>query len=352
MTRYDIRAKTDSSWRGRLLSAASFVCLAALLPLSASLAATPAFLLIDGADGAGLPRLSGCDREMTALHARLDQVPEDNYLLVAPTADVLRRELLTFADRTHDAPRVFVFCGYGAASDGRLFALPADAPAQGDLGRTAIAAAAFSRLLAGRDGAVLLDLHPAGQAGNVTKAVDAWRGDAGLAGHRLAQVETDAATAPLIARLTNASSFAPDQLPILASVSPPTPAAAPANENAAAGSLVTLPPKPDDQGTSAPGAIGAGATGSGATSTSSGLPLVLAPAALPAKPAEEVRVIHPSSAIRRIQVALLARGLFAGRVSGINNPATRAAIRHFQSTIGHPPTGTLTPDELTQLTSG
>lgn len=315
-----------------------------------------------------MPRLSGCDREMTALHARLDQVPEDNYLLVAPTADVLRRELLTFADRTHDAPRVFVFCGYGAASDGRLFALPADAPAQGDLGRTAIAAAAFSRLLAGRDGAVLLDLHPAGQAGNVTKAVDAWRGDAGLAGHRLAQVETDAATAPLIARLTNASSFAPDQLPILASVSPPTPAAAPANENAAAGSLVTLPPKPDDQGTSAPGAIGAGsigagdtgsgatvsgATGSGAaTSTSSGLPLVLAPAALPAKPAEEVRVIHPSSAIRRIQVALLARGLFAGRVSGINNPATRAAIRHFQSTIGHPPTGTLTPDELTQLTSG
>ena len=56
--------------------------------------------------------------------------------------------------------------------------------------------------------------------------------------------------------------------------------------------------------------------------------------------------------IRRAQVSLLARGLFYGRVTGVDGPATRAAIRHYQGMIGHTPTGLLTPDEMKLLTSG
>ena len=51
-------------------------------------------------------------------------------------------------------------------------------------------------------------------------------------------------------------------------------------------------------------------------------------------------------------MALLARGLFMGKVSGMDGRSTRASVRHFQLLLGQPPTGRLSADELKQLIGG
>ncbi|WP_419729089.1 peptidoglycan-binding protein [Lichenicola sp.] len=56
-----------------------------------------------------------------------------------------------------------------------------------------------------------------------------------------------------------------------------------------------------------------------------------------------------SPTIRRIQVALVARGLMKGDVTGHTDPATQGAVSAYQKSLGHPATGFLTYQEMSSL---
>lgn len=53
--------------------------------------------------------------------------------------------------------------------------------------------------------------------------------------------------------------------------------------------------------------------------------------------------------VRRVQIALLAQGHYRGSIDGIVGPATRAALRQFQTARGLNVTGTITPQTLDAL---
>ena len=55
---------------------------------------------------------------------------------------------------------------------------------------------------------------------------------------------------------------------------------------------------------------------------------------------------------RAVQEALNRRGFNAGSVDGVVGPRTRAAISAFQTSLGAPVTGTLTPEQEQTLLSG
>lgn len=55
------------------------------------------------------------------------------------------------------------------------------------------------------------------------------------------------------------------------------------------------------------------------------------------------------SIVKRLQVALMGRGLFEGPINGAVGPSTRAAIRKFQEMQGLQVTGTITPETLDAL---
>lgn len=55
------------------------------------------------------------------------------------------------------------------------------------------------------------------------------------------------------------------------------------------------------------------------------------------------------SIVKRLQVALMGRGLFEGPINGTVGPSTRAAIRKFQEAQGLQVTGTITPETLDAL---
>ena len=46
-----------------------------------------------------------------------------------------------------------------------------------------------------------------------------------------------------------------------------------------------------------------------------------------------------SSQVAALQVALSAKGLYAGTIDGVSGPETAAAVRRFQKQVGLPPDG-------------
>lgn len=53
--------------------------------------------------------------------------------------------------------------------------------------------------------------------------------------------------------------------------------------------------------------------------------------------------------VKRVQIALLAHGVFSGTIDGDVGPATRKALRAYQSKHGLKETGTITPETLDSL---
>lgn len=66
-------------------------------------------------------------------------------------------------------------------------------------------------------------------------------------------------------------------------------------------------------------------------------------------PALSGRTQRFASIVRRVQIALLGRGLYEGTIDGVVGPGTRAAIRNFQTGAGLEATGTITPEVLDGL---
>ncbi|MEA2885148.1 MAG: hypothetical protein QOH32_4404 [Bradyrhizobium sp.] len=66
-------------------------------------------------------------------------------------------------------------------------------------------------------------------------------------------------------------------------------------------------------------------------------------------PALSGRTKRFAAIVRRAQIALLAQGVYQGPINGAVGPATRAAIRRYQSSRSLSVTGTLTPQTLDAL---
>jgi His-Xaa-Ser repeat protein HxsA len=56
-----------------------------------------------------------------------------------------------------------------------------------------------------------------------------------------------------------------------------------------------------------------------------------------------------TSIVRRVQIGLLAQGLYEGSIDGVVGPALRSALRRFQTSSGLQVTGTITPEVLDAL---
>jgi len=68
-----------------------------------------------------------------------------------------------------------------------------------------------------------------------------------------------------------------------------------------------------------------------------------------ALPALSGRSQRFAAIVRRVQIALMARGFFNATITGTVGPATRAALRAFQTSAGLAVTGTITPQTLDAL---
>jgi His-Xaa-Ser repeat protein HxsA len=68
-----------------------------------------------------------------------------------------------------------------------------------------------------------------------------------------------------------------------------------------------------------------------------------------ALPALSGRTQRFAAIVRRVQIALMAQGLFQGPITGSVGPVTRAALRRFQQARGLAVTGTITPQTLDAL---
>lgn len=66
-------------------------------------------------------------------------------------------------------------------------------------------------------------------------------------------------------------------------------------------------------------------------------------------PALSGRTARFKSIVRRVQLALLARGIYAGAIDGTVGPSLRSALRRFQKDLGLEATGTITPQTLDAL---
>lgn len=339
-------------------------------------AASATFLLIDGGLPDGQQRLPACDRSLADLQGRLTRGSVPNVLLASPTTAGIRQALLRFSADQKGTPHILLFCGYAAEQDGAAFALGKDGSAHDDLALSAVSVRAFSRVLGSAGGVALLDLYPAvadpaladAAASALRVAATAWVKDDSLPGHRLVQVAPASDAASLTGRLARSDAATADAvLQVLASAAPPapTPAQAPAAATPKAASMsadVPVPaliPPPAPAAAPAPAAVPAP------------VPPAAVPGPMPLEPAVHgsdgaahapARLAPPRTSVSRprppvdktlqhVQVALLARGLYLGRVNGVGGPATVVAIRHFQAMIGHPVSGQITPDEIKLLTS-
>jgi His-Xaa-Ser repeat protein HxsA len=68
-----------------------------------------------------------------------------------------------------------------------------------------------------------------------------------------------------------------------------------------------------------------------------------------ALPALSGRSQRFASIVRRVQIALLAQGLYKGPIDGVVGPALRAALRQFQTDHNLTASGTITPETLDAL---
>lgn len=369
-----IRAKQGSYRLASLLAA--LLGAASAAPACAAAGTSATFLLVDGGVPDGQQRLSACDHALSDLQGRLTQGGVSSVLLVAPSAAGIRQGLMHFSTIQTGVPHVLLFCGYAAAQDGAAFALGKDGTASDDLALSAVSVRAFSRVLGNGGGIVLLDLYPAvsdpARAGALANTLGvagtAWVTDDSLPGQRLFEIAATADAAPLSERLARsdattvdgvlqavANAPKPDPAPDAAAtkavsvsattptpppppspIQPPIPAPTPPPVPREPSSPQTIEPKPM---LSPPAAHGSG--------SAAHEPVRLAPASTPARRPRPA--FHKT--MQHIQVALLARGLYGGRVTGVDSPATMVAIRHFQAMIGHPVSGQITPDEIKLLTS-
>ncbi|MCQ8278646.1 peptidoglycan-binding protein [Acetobacteraceae bacterium KSS8] len=371
---------------GLLLSAGT--ALAAPDASGANASGKGAFLLIDGGAPAGQPRLAGCSRAMSDLHTALDKAGAANTLLLAPTASALREALLRFGNTNGTGANAVLFCGYAAETGGNVFALGSDFAPHDDPALSAVSIRAFSRVSGDKNGLVVLDLHPvaaegasvAAVAGALNGAAGAWSTDPSLSGTRIVETDTAPGDASLTLRAAQSGATSPETLARALSAPRPAETASAQATLPAAGPVTAAAPAPTtapsaapeaaqqagtDKAPATPAADSGKPSGDGgtktedATATQTGADhpdasktagdagaVPLAP-----KPAPRPRV-HVDPAVRRIQVALLARGLFSGRVNGVNGAETQRGIKHFQAMLGHPVTGELTADETKQLTGG
>lgn len=347
------------------------------------------FVLIDASTNGNQPLLSGCASLMSDLHERLDQAGTENVLMRNPTTEGFRAGLLKLGAPATGPGRVFVFCGYATADEGPLFVLSSDAAATRDPGRNAVSAAAFSRLPGASDGAVLLDLHVStvggSAASSIPGAVATWAHASDLQGRRVAIVTSDPAQAPLLAAVTHIANFSADAVfaaasaaagaassasntthstveavspalpsaqakPLLAHVTPPP---APAPESVLTAALPPAPATAPTVGTQTPELSPPPASKPVPTPAhEKSVPHRGTKPAIPSTNTSRKPVLHLSAAVRAIQVALLAHGMFEGRVTGIDDVNTHRAVRHFQAALGHPATGVLTSAEIRALTGG
>ena len=107
------------------------------------------------------------------------------------------------------------------------------------------------------------------------------------------------------------------------------------------------PPGPDASPTV--GGSAAARTEQPATASPGSTPISLPP---PRKPHARPWVLPNdggSPIIRRIQMALVARRLMRGDITGHTDAATQAAVSTYQKSLGHPATGFLTYDEMSSL---
>lgn len=319
-----------------------------------------AFLLIDGATIPGHERLTGCDHTLSGMHARLDQRGVANTLLVVPSTDGIRQELLRFAAFETGTPHAVLFCGYVAINGSGIFVLGSDTGPHDNLDLDAVSVSAFSRVAGSPSGLVALDLHAsaadeaAGHA--LATASNSWAADNRLPGRKLAAIDRAPDAARLIAALVASASLDPTTLVVAseAAPQPSPPAAAPVRPEPLAS--VAGP----TTGSDAPDApsLAAAVLPAPAPSSSPSVAPPLSGASASARPAVRVEqsalkpATHIDRTIRRVQVALLARGLYAGSITGADNSATRASVRRFQASIGHATSGRLTPDELKMLLDG
>jgi len=319
-----------------------------LVPATARAAATPSVLLIDASVAARQPRLDGCDRTLADLHLRLDKAGAQTVLLVAPTNDTIRARLVQFARAGQ--PRAILFCGYASEKLGNIFALGSDGAAQDELERQAVPLRAFARVA---EELVVADLHPLvpepsrGMSARraLADAASGWSKESGGNPRRVAEIDDEASQAGPITQIARSEAATTTEMAVVAGAAPPPMPPVP---------LPATPPQVGAAGQPA-AALATGVTTAGAPPDH---PVTVAEAASPAKASAANSGRHgpPGSRVerevRRIQVGLLARGLYGGRVDGIETGRMRAAVRHFQAELGHPATGHLTPEEKKQLAGG
>ena len=141
--------------------------------------------------------------------------------------------------------------------------------------------------------------------------------------------------------------------PAAAADAPAATAGTAADAGAVAGTAGGSPPAgpgtPAAAGTPAPGTPAAVAAAHPAAGAAGSKPISLLP---PRKP--HVKPPVPvddggSPTIRRIQVALVARGLMHGEITGHTDAETQHAVSTYQKSLGHPATGFLTYQEISGL---
>ena len=116
--------------------------------------------------------------------------------------------------------------------------------------------------------------------------------------------------------------------------------------NARSGVTLRRSPGELDENSAAPAAPASAPQGVAAAAPASGSDL---PGARSALPSLSGRTARFAAIVRRVQIALMAQGYFAGPVTGTVGPLTRGALRRFQTARSLAVTGTITPETLDAL---
>ncbi|AQS86743.1 hypothetical protein AA101099_0087 [Neoasaia chiangmaiensis NBRC 101099] len=372
------RAGGSARDKGALRLGALAMLTGGMLLTAGQAAARPSLVtLIDLSAGKDM-KPAACSTALSGLRDALDAIGIPTARPAVPTVDALRMVLLQLGNQGSSEPRMVVACAQGASAEGQLYLAPANLAADNrDLSRNGVSADTFARV-AGAGGLTALDIVPISGTSLSENSGEQWRRAAEPNTSRLIAIEQAPDAATLIDRLTAAAKGHGDAMlsaflgvqPAERSATPPPPTVAPV-------AVPTIAAKSDDN-TAHPAAANGSSAQSSPTSATADTPAPK-PVNKPSEPAVEAAapkaaqaaappaatkpvsvkpavVRHPPAkrvvadpAVHQVQLGLLAKGFYHGRVSGISNVATVQAIRHYQEKLGHQATGTLTPDEQNEL---
>lgn len=363
-------------------------------------------LVIGNATYAGLPAIPACAASVSVVSAALRRAGFDVTERLNPSNGRMGSAITEFGDaiaRNPGAIAVAYACGYAVAFEGRVFLLPASASLERDT--DALTQGVVARLLTGtvlnsdaRAGLVLLDTlaKPGGGGplplstlaqsppeGRGFAAVHSTRGlpdgatplaaafAAGIAPRDaelralLAEMRTvlgapAGATVVVQGPTARVPLGAPSGVPVGAAglgvaavpvpVAPSLPASVPAASDPAGPELAMPVPAAPSPAVGAPAAAPAPAPSTPAPSTpASSTPASSTPGpSTPATPAPSALGLTELDR-RRVQLALQRLGYFNGKVTGVYNADSVAAIRRYQRDLGFAATGKLTADQAAQL---